>query len=44
MTRTRQRDRKYDPVWPAAILLFANLAIGVSFAFAFVRALEMAAW
>jgi hypothetical protein len=44
MTRTRQRDRKYDPVWPVALLLLASMAIGTAFGFAFVRALEMAAW
>ena len=41
---TRQRNRKYDPVCPAVFLLLADLAIVIGFGFAFVRALEMAAW
>ena len=44
MTRTRQRNRKYEPVWPDAILLISALVIWIAFGFAFVRALEMAAW
>lgn len=41
---TRQRNRKYDPVWPDALLLISALVVWTAFGFAFVRALEMAAW
>lgn len=44
MTRTGQRNRKYDPVWPVELLMISNLVIWIAFGFAFVRALEMAAW
>ena len=44
MTRTRQRNRKKSPDWSVEFLLLADLAIVIAFGFAFVRALEMAAW
>lgn len=44
MTSTRQHNRKYTPVWPVGLLLISTLAIWTAFGFAFVRALEMAAW
>lgn len=41
---TRKRKRKYDPDWTTELLLLADIAVVIWFGFAFVRALEMAAW